>query len=795
MKKDIKKEIRRYHFIGIGGMGMGNLALLMLAKGYQVSGSDKKESELTRQLRERGATIFIDHHIKNVEQAECVVYSSAISASNPEFFEAVRRHIPILKRAELLAELVNQEVGITVGGAHGKTTTSSMASLLLINAELKPTTAIGGIVGQGYNANLGIGRHFVAEVDESDGSFLYFKPHFSIITNMDFEHVDYYHTWDNIKEAYAKFVECTVQCGVIISCGDDVNLRQIVEAGGRRFTTYGFGDNNEWIARDIQCDAGGSSYECFYKGESQGRFELTVPGKHNVLNSLSIVALGFELKISPDVIRETLKKFEGVKRRFQKKGDVGGVLVVDDYGHHPTEIAATLQTAKALDRKRLITVFQPHRYSRTKFLMDEFSACFNLADYLILTDIYAASEKPIDGVTIEVFVHKIRAQRQKNLTYLKKEEIVDHLMKMVHPGDLVLTLGAGDITQVSDDLVQRLEERQVLAGLPYVRNRSKEEIRRLGQIGVIMGGCSSERDVSINSGTAILKALTEAGCQVKPLDLTTEDRETVKTCIKAEKIDVAFIALHGRFGEDGVLQGILEELHIPYNGCGISASLLAFNKCLSQERFEIKGIRTPKTVVVKANVPFDLSSLTGGLGGYPLVVKPACEGSSIGVNLAKDEGELLSGIQKAWEYGPDVLVQECIRGRELTVGILGVTPLPIVEICGQHPFFDFQAKYKDQTTQYFVPAKLSADVARSVQLEAVKAYEALGCEGFGRVDVLLDEKNVPFVLEINTIPGFTAKSLLPKAARAAGLDFQQLCLTLVEMAYGKKKTDSSIRQH
>ena len=794
-KKDVKKDFRRYHFIGIGGMGMGNLALLMLAKGYEVSGSDKKESELTRQLRERGATIFIDHHIKNVQGAECVVYSSAISASNPEFFEAVRRRIPILKRAELLAELVNQEVGITVGGAHGKTTTSSMASLLLINAGLKPTTAIGGIVGQGYNANLGIGRHFVAEVDESDGSFLYFKPHFSIITNMDFEHVDYYHTWDKIKEAYAKFVECTVQCGVIIFCGDDVNLRQIVEAGERRFTTYGFGDGNEWIARNIQCDANGSSYECYYKGESLGRFELTVPGKHNVLNSLSVLALGFELKIAPDMIRKTLVNFEGVKRRFQKKGDVGGVLVVDDYGHHPTEIAATLQTAKALDRKRLITVFQPHRYSRTKFLMDEFSACFNLTDYLILTDIYAASEKPIEGVTTEALLHRIRAQRQKNLTYLKKEEIVDHLLKMVHPGDLVLTLGAGDITQVSDDLVHRLEERQVLSGLPYIRSRSKEEIRRLGQIGVIMGGCSSERDVSLRSGSAIVKALTEAGCQVKPLDLTSEDRETVKAWLKGEKIDVSFIALHGRFGEDGAIQGILDELRIPYNGCGPAASLVAFNKCLSQERFEAKGIRVPKTAFVKANASLDLASLVRALGGFPLVIKPACEGSSIGVNFAGDEDTLLAGIQKSLEYGPDVLIQECIRGRELTVGILGVTPLPIVEIRAQHAFFDFQAKYKDQTTQYFVPAQLSADVARSVQLEAVKAYEALGCEGFGRVDVLLDEKNVPYVLEINTIPGFTATSLLPKAARAAGLDFQQLCLTLLEMAYGKKKAASSARQY
>lgn len=781
-KKDVKKEIRHYHFIGIGGMGMGHLAHLMLAKGYEVSGSDKKENELTRQLRERGAKIFTGHHISNVEDAQCVVYSSAISASNPEFFEAVRRHIPILKRAELLAELVNQEIGITVAGAHGKTTTSSMASLLLIKAGLKPTTAVGGIVAQGYNANLGIGRHFVAEVDESDGSFLYFKPHFSIITNMDFEHVDYYQTWDRIKEAYRKFVECTVPCGVIIACGDDAPLREILAHAGRRFTTYGFGDNNEWVARDIQCDTNGTSYECFYKGESRGRFSLTVPGKHNVLNSLAIVALGFELQIDPGIIRETLQTFEGVKRRFQRKGEVDGVLVIDDYAHHPTEIAATLQTAKTLDCRRLITVFQPHRFTRTQALMEQFSECFHLPDYLILDDIYPASEKPIEGITAEVLLEKVRSRRHKNLAYIPKEGIVDHLMKMLHPGDLVLTLGAGDITQVSDDLIRRLEERRLFAGSPYIRTRSREEIRRLGRIGVLMGGCSSEREVSLRTGGAIAKALVEAGCEVKPLDVKTEDPAAVREWIRGEKIDVAFIALHGRFGEDGAIQKILEELQIPYNGCGPAASLNAFHKGMTYQEMVSRGVRTPRTVVHKAGASCDAQALQETLGGFPLVVKPACEGSSIGVSFVHDEPSLQAGISKAALYGPDILLQECIRGRELTVGILGVTPLPIVEVHASQSFYDYEAKYKDQKTRYSVPARLPADVARAVQFEAVKAYEALGCEGFGRVDILLDEKQVPYVLEINTIPGFTATSLLPKAASAAGLSFRNLCLSLVEIA-------------
>jgi UDP-N-acetylmuramate--alanine ligase len=792
--KDEKHDIRCYHFIGIGGMGMGNLALLMLAKGYQVSGSDVKESELTRQLRERGARIYIGHHIKNLEGADCVVYSSAISASNPEMFEAVRMAKPILKRAELLAQLVNKEVGITVAGAHGKTTTSSMASLLLINAGLKPTTAVGGIVNQGYNANLGIGRHTVAEVDESDGSFLYFKPHFSIITNIDFEHVDYYLTWDKIKESYAKFAECTVLNGVIIACGDDRTLREIVEKSGRRVVTYGFSDDNDWIARNISCDAAGSSYDCYLKDAFIGRFELSIPGKHNVLNSLSIVALGRELKIGLSVMVDTLKKFQGVKRRFQRKGEVGGVLVVDDYGHHPTEIAATLQTAKTFDRKRLITVFQPHRYTRTKFLMDELANCFNLTDQLILTDIYAASEKPIEGVTTEALVARVREKRPHNLIYLKKEEILPYLLKTVHPGDLVLTLGAGDVTYISDDLVRKLEERLGVSGLPVQRVRSTEEIKALGTVGVIMGGCSSEREVSIKSGTAIVNALAEAGCQVRALDLKMENRDAVKDWLNGEKLDVAFIALHGRFGEDGIIQSILEELEIPYNGCGSSASYAAYNKCVAQKLFDMHGVRTPKTVSLQGLDGVGGDALIEQLGGLPVVVKPACEGSSIGVTVVRDANALPAALHKAFEYGEEIVVQKFVQGRELTVGFLGQVPLPIVEIRSQSAFFDFQAKYKDLTTEYIVPAPLSIDIVRSVQAEAFKAYQALGCEGFGRVDLILDGDQTPYVLEINTIPGFTATSLLPKAARAAGFDFQQLCLILIDMAYGKKKAESAVHK-
>ncbi len=773
-----KSEVRRYHFIGVGGMGMGNLALLMLAKGFEVSGSDEKESELTRRLRDNGASIFIGHDIRNMAGADRVVYSSAIKESNPEMFEAFSRHIPVLRRAELLAQLLNKEVGITVAGAHGKTTTSSMAAYLLINAGLKPTTAVGGIVNQGdYNANLGIGRHMVAEVDESDGSFLYFSPHFSIITNMDREHLDHYGTWEKVQEAFVKFVGRTVPDGMLIVCGDDRTLKMVVEASGRRFTTYGFGSENDWVARNIQLDAMGSSYDCFHKGKLVGRFSLTIPGKHNVLNSVAIVALGHALKIDLAVIQETLRTFQGVKRRFERKGEVGGVLVVDDYGHHPTEIAATLQTAKTLDRKRLIVVFQPHRFTRTRDLMNDFAISFNLVDQLVLMDIYPASEKPIEGVSAEVLMEKMREKRPQEILHLAKGDVVGHLMEIVRPGDIVLTLGAGDVTHLSDDLVRCLRQRQG-AG------------RDRGVIGVIMGGCSSEREVSLRSGAAVIKALEEAGCRAKGLDLQSEDPVTVREWLKEQKIDAAFIALHGRFGEDGGIQKLLDELDIPYNGCGPAASAAAFNKCVAQKLFEAAHVLTPVTVIPGGAQELDLHDVVLNLGGFPVVVKPACEGSSIGVSLAADHASFKAAMDKAYGYGRDILIQQYIRGRELTVGVLGDKTLPVVEVCAgaENPVFDFQAKYQSDTTRYIVPAQLPPETAGRVQAEALKAYHALGCEGYGRVDVLLKDDGELFVLEVNTIPGFTSKSLFPKAARESGIDFSQLCLTLLDMAYGKKKT-------
>ena len=452
-----------YHFIGIGGIGMGTLASLLLAKGQKVSGSDLKDNEWTAQLRKNGAHIAIGHHATNVQNPDYVVYSSAIRITNPEMIEAVSRNLPLLKRAHVLAQLVNEQTGITIAGAHGKTTTTSMVSYLLLNAGLKPTTAVGGIInGHSYNAHLGEGKYFVAEVDESDGTFLYFRPVYSIVTNIDFEHVDFFKDWKGILEAYRKFINHTSSYGCVIACGQDQRLKILVKESKKPACFYGFDASCDVWAESIITDGSHSSFECYTQAGKLADFELMVPGRHNVLNALACIGVGLRLNIPIEVIHKTLKEFGGVKRRFQLKGQIDDIMMVDDYGHHPTEIVATLKAARLFNKKRLVTVFQPHRYSRTKFLLNEFVESLQLTDELIITDIYAASEKPSEGVGIKSLLEPLQRALGERVLYLKKEQILNYLTDFVHSGDLVLFLGAGDIYHCSDELVNVLNKKKAL---------------------------------------------------------------------------------------------------------------------------------------------------------------------------------------------------------------------------------------------------------------------------------------------------------------------------------------------
>lgn len=451
-------KIKNIHFIGIGGIGMSGIAEVLLNLGYRISGSDAKQTDVTRRLQSLGCDIHYGHRRENVKGAEVVVVSSAIRPNNPEIKAAEEKLIPIIPRAEMLAELMRMKVGIAIAGTHGKTTTTSLIASVLGAGGLDPTVVIGGRLNSlGSNAKLGQGEFLVAEADESDGSFLKLMPTIAVVTNIDPEHLDYYQGIEEIKEAFLDFLNKIPFFGLAVLCLDHPNVQSLLPKLKKRFTTYGLTTQADFQAEEIEFDGLSTTFNVLHQRKEIGRLNLRMPGLHNVYNALATVATAFELDIPFQVIHETLKNFSGVQRRFQIKGEKKGIMVVDDYGHHPVEIMATLRAAKTGWKRRVIAVFQPHRYTRTQALFQDFLAAFYDADTLILTDIYAAGEDRIDGVEAKGLFEGIREYGHKDVIHIPdKGKIVDHLLGVVVPGDMVITLGAGDIWQVSEEMVKRL---------------------------------------------------------------------------------------------------------------------------------------------------------------------------------------------------------------------------------------------------------------------------------------------------------------------------------------------------
>ncbi|HJZ98925.1 MAG TPA: UDP-N-acetylmuramate--L-alanine ligase [Candidatus Solibacter sp.] len=447
------------HFTGIGGIGMSGIAEVLLNLGYRISGSDAKLSPITDRLARMGATVFEGHAASNVAGATGLVVSSAIDEQNPEVQEARRMQIPVIPRGELLAELMRLKYGIAVAGSHGKTTTTSMTATILNYAGKDPTVVVGGRVGTmgGSNARVGHSDFLVVESDESDGSFLKLAPIIAVVTNVDREHLDHYPSLDAIRSAFIEFVNKVPFYGAAIVCLDDANVQSLLPEIRRRTITYGTTAQADLIATDIKCGAFESDFRVRHRGTDLGMFRLKIPGRHNVLNSLAAIAVALELEVKPDAIREALATFSGVDRRFQLRGTARGVSVVDDYGHHPTEIRATLDSARLCGFRRIHVLFQPHRYTRTFHLMDDFARSFHQADSLFIMDIYAASEKPIEGVTAETLVERIRQFGHRGVEFVGSlDNGVDAMVRASTDGDLALTLGAGSVTQAGDRILARL---------------------------------------------------------------------------------------------------------------------------------------------------------------------------------------------------------------------------------------------------------------------------------------------------------------------------------------------------
>jgi len=461
-----RQKFKNIHFVGIGGSGMSGIAEVLLNLGFNVSGSDLKETDVTKRLSKLGAKVLIGHRKENVvrkdsfgenSQIDVVVTSTAVTKDNPEVVSAKALKIPVIPRAEMLAELMRLKYSIAIAGCHGKTTVTSMTALILANADFDPTVVIGGRFNNfGTGAKLGKGEYLVAEADESDGSFLKLFPTFAVVTNIDNDHLDHYGTLENIKRAFVEFINKIPFYGCAILCNDDQNLKSIIPEVTRKYYTYGFNDTADFKAQNVVATDVGCRFTVLHHDEVLGEIELKVPGRHNVLNALASVACGLELDIKFSKIAKALFEFGGVGRRLEKRGSYKNVVFIDDYGHHPTEIKATLSAIRSVNpKKRLFVVFQPHRYTRTQLLKDQFGVSFGDADVVRILDIYAASEKPIPGISSQTIIDAINKNEKKDAGRFTNVESVS---KEIKDGDVVVTLGAGDVWKKADEILKVLNE-------------------------------------------------------------------------------------------------------------------------------------------------------------------------------------------------------------------------------------------------------------------------------------------------------------------------------------------------
>ncbi len=463
-------RVRHVHFIGVGGIGMSGLAEILRTMDFEVSGSDLKASDVTRRLETLGVRVQVGHVADNVHGADVVVHSSAIAKNNPELARARALEIPAISRGEMLAELMRVKYCVTIAGSHGKTTTTSMVATVLRHAGLDPTVVVGGKVNAlGSNARLGAGDLFVAEADESDGSFLRLAPTIAIVTNIDAEHLDHYGTHENVKDAFVQFANQVPFFGLCVMCVDHPHVQAILPRLQRRHVTYGMSRQADYRAQHVRFEGLETYFTASRKKESLGEFMVRMPGAHNVQNALAVLAAADELEVPLNVVREAMAQFHGVQRRFtilgqpvlEKNGRTGDVMIVDDYGHHPAEIEATLRAAQKSFDRRVVVAFQPHRFTRTQSLFEEFTRAFNDADVLVVTDVYSAGEKPIEGATGDALAAAIQAHGHHSVRFVKdKTKVKDALLEIVEPNDIVIALGAGDINASARDLLSALEAKK-----------------------------------------------------------------------------------------------------------------------------------------------------------------------------------------------------------------------------------------------------------------------------------------------------------------------------------------------
>lgn len=779
--------MKELHFIGIGGVGMSALAHICLDRNIKVSGSDLFLGSYTEALKKRGALICEGHSPHFLPSTAGIVYSSAIAKNNPEFVEALEKKLPLFHRSDLLALLMEGYRTLVVTGTHGKTTTSSLLTSVFIKAGKDPSFALGGMLRkEKTNGRAGKGSDFIAEADESDGSFLKYRPFGAIVTGIEREHLDFFHNEANIFASYSQFISGITSKDLLFYCIDDPHLEALVKDQG---VGYGFSSKALLRIQNYRQLEWKSVFDLTFEGTTYKDIELSLTGKHNALNAAAVWGLCLRLGIEESPIREAFLNFAGVKRRCEIKACTSSILVIDDYAHHPTEIKVTLRgIKKAITPRRLIAVFQPHRYTRTRDYLEEFAKSFEEADLLFLDDIYAASEMPIENVSKERLAAAIMQHSSVPLHFFPETGACG-LLSFLRPHDVVVFLGAGSITSQADTLAQALPS---FFPKKFV-------------VGVIEGGKSCEHEVSLRSAKLVKESLrsiwydqihflidkegywsTSTSPAEKGRPLSASILEEIYRC------DLLFPIMHGPLCEDGTLQGLFELLDKPYVGSDFRGCAIAMDKALS------------KILVAKAGVPtapffsFDVEEWKEKKEeierkieleiGYPLFLKPIHLGSTVGVKRVGAKEELSIAADQGFRYDTALMAEKSMEGcRELEFPVMGndvgfIEVAPPGEIFSMEMAYDYQGKYGANPIRKAERADIRDELLKKGKEMALIAYQACQCTGMARVDFFLDEKGSFWFLEINPIPGMTAKSLFPRIFKNLLGSFEAIFDKLVLLA-------------
>lgn len=773
-----------YHFIGLGGIGMSALARILSQKGRKVQGSDLKESTLLQELQQEGIKVLIGHSAESIQGIETVIYSTDIKKDNVEFQHALDQKLPLLHRSDLLDELMKGKKNLLVTGTHGKTTTTALLATVLIEAKLDPSFVIGGLIRSlNTNGRAGRGEYFVAEADESDGSFLKTPAYAAIVTNLENDHLDY---WGSPRVLDLAFQQFMAEAQHLFWCADDPRLSAI----GPKGASYGFSEKADLHISNFRQTKTGIVFDLGKYTE----IELALLGRHNALNGAAVFALALSLQIPEEVIRCAFKTFSGTLRRMECKGEKHKVTVFDDYGHHPNEIRVTLRALRErIGERRLIAVFQPHRFTRVRDLFDDFAGCFDDADEVIMTDIYSAGEQPITGITSAALYSRLREKLGPKVHFFPRSHLESGVSMFLKPLDVVLTIGAGDVTKAGESILSL-----------YAARAPKFTV------GVLFGGTSAEHPVSLMSAKNVVRGLDPKTYDIKLFGVTKEGewrfgfdldtpskgpKMTPEIMQELSKCDVCIPVFHGPQGEDGMMAALIEALGIPYVGCDYRSGAVCMQKAWTKQI--VMNHNVPVVPFFEIDLPTykeDPESILRKIGEnfpYPVWIKPVHLGSSIGVSRAATPEEVFRCAEIAFSYDDVIIVEKEVDGRQIEFSLLGNDSIQIAlpgEIINHGAFVAYDKKYGSGAMEIRVPAPIT-EIQKELGIElAEKAYRACGCKGLARVDFFLDKKGHYWFNEINPFPGFTDTSAYPKMWAATGMTIQQLVDEMLAVAFHRSRT-------